>query len=193
MSPLAPTRPRDARGAYLLARRGWRYALARVRAPWVLRGCDVVGPNARVRGWPAVDNEGGFIRVGRNFCVHAELARAQLYAGPGAELLIGDDVFVNQGVVLSASARIVVGNRVLIGPGCTVIDNDFHGLVDRNDPPPSEPITIGDDVWLGTRCLVLRGVTIGAGAVVAAGAVVTQDVPPRTLVAGMPARVIRSL
>ena len=66
-------------------------------------------------------------------------------------------------------------------------------LHQRDDGGKTAPIHIGDDVWLATRAIVLRGVTIGDGAVVAAGAVVTRDVPERTLVAGVPARRIRSL
>ncbi|MEB3197572.1 MAG: acyltransferase [Candidatus Sericytochromatia bacterium] len=174
-------------------RRAGRYLASRLWAPWALRHCDRLGNGARVRGRPVVENEGGQIVIGRRFCVWSYLSRVQLYVGPGGLLEVGDDTFVNNGSVLSASRHIAIGSRVYIAPGCTLLDNDFHGTDGRGDSPKQAPIVIGDDVWLGTGVTVLRGVTIGPGAVVAAGAVVTRDVPARTLVGGVPARVIRPL
>jgi maltose O-acetyltransferase len=75
------------------------------------------------------------------------------------------------------------------------MDNDFHRVEPerRHEVPESLPIILGENVWLGARVVVLRGVTIGAHSVVAAGSVVTRDIPPRTLAAGVPARVVREL
>jgi acetyltransferase-like isoleucine patch superfamily enzyme len=73
------------------------------------------------------------------------------------------------------------------------MDSDYHDLNDHSLPGKSSPVKIGDNVWLGARATVLKGVTIGDGAVVAAGALVTRDVPSRTVVAGVPARVIKHL
>lgn len=116
-------------------------------------------------------------------------------ARPGAELVIGNKVGIS-GAVLYAWQRIEIGDRVAIGAGAAVYDSDFHPL----DPEAREhgdltqvgvaPVVIESDVWLCARCLVLKGVTIGRGAVVGAGAVVTKDVPPGTIVAGVPARVV---
>ncbi|MFP5503145.1 MAG: acyltransferase [Candidatus Sericytochromatia bacterium] len=173
-------------------KKAFQYVLKRALAPLALRGCRV-GPGARVRGFPVVENEGGVIAIGRNFCVFSYLAKVQLYAGPEGRLEIGDDTFVNNGTILSASQLIRIGSRVNIAPHCVLMDNDFHGTADRDGPPKVSPIVIEDDVWLGTRVTVLRGVTIGRGAVVAAGAVVTKDVPPYTLVGGVPAKVLKHL
>ena len=72
-----------------------------------------------------------------------------------------------------------------------MLDDDFHAItVDGVERPSVAPVRIGDRVWVGTRAVVLKGVTIGDGAVVAAGAVVTSDVPAGTVVAGVPARVV---
>lgn len=185
---LAPSR--DPR---LFARKAVQYALKRLLAPIALRGCTKVGPGARVRGFPVVDNLGGEIVIGRNFCLFSYLAKVELYAGPGARLEIGDDTFVNNGTSLSASTHIKIGSRVNIAPHCTIIDNDFHGTVDRDGPPKMAPIVIEDDAWLGTRVTVLKGVTIGKGSVIASGAVVTKDIPPGVLAGGVPARVIKTL
>lgn len=173
--------------------RAMRYAARRLWAPVALAGVTRCGPGARVRGLPVVENEGGEIVIGRRFCVWSYLARVQLYAGPGARLTVGDDVFVNNGAVLSASVDIRIGDRVNIAPRCTLLDNDFHGTEARDAPPKAAAIVLEDDVWLGTGVTVLRGVTIGRGAVIAAGAVVTRDVPPGVLAGGVPARVLRVL
>jgi acetyltransferase-like isoleucine patch superfamily enzyme len=140
-----------------------------------------------------VENEGGRIVIGSRFCVWSHLGRVELYAGPGATLAIGNDVFVNHGTVLSASCGITLGDRVNVAPRCTLLDNDFHGTDTRDAAPRMAPIVLEDDVWLGTGVIVLRGVTIGRGSVVAAGAVVTRDVPPGVLAGGVPARVLRPL
>jgi len=73
------------------------------------------------------------------------------------------------------------------------MDCDFHGVDNRTETAPAAPIIVEDDVWLATRVTILKGVRIGRGSVVAAGAVVTKDVAPYTLVGGVPARLIRSL
>jgi acetyltransferase-like isoleucine patch superfamily enzyme len=117
----------------------------------------------------------------------------QLSAGPGARVTIGDGTFINNGTVVSARSQVRIGRRCQIAPGVVVMDSDFHEVGDLSRPGPSRPIFIGDDVWLATRAMVLKGVTIGNGAVVASGAVVTRDVPPHTLVAGVPARPVRVL
>lgn len=179
--------------AHVRLARAWRYIKASCWAPLALRGCTHVGPGARVRGRPVVENEGGRISIGARFCVWAYLARVQLYAGPGGVLEIGDDTFINNGSVLSASRHISVGHRVNIAPGCTVIDNDFHGTDERDAPPACAPIVLEDDVWLGTGVTVLKGVRIGHGSVIAAGAVVTKDIPAGVLAGGVPARVLRRL
>jgi acetyltransferase-like isoleucine patch superfamily enzyme len=182
--------PRDPRA---FARKAFHYALKRLLAPIALRHCTEVGAGARVRGFPVVENEGGTIRIGRNFCVFSYLAKVQLYAGPGAVLAIGDDTFVNNGTTLSASCAITIGSRVNIAPHCTLIDNDFHAVDQRDAAPKMAPIVLEDDVWLGTRVTVLKGVTIGQGSVIAAGAVVTKDIPPGVLAGGVPAKVLRKL
>ncbi|MBI4818115.1 MAG: hypothetical protein HY791_17770 [Deltaproteobacteria bacterium] len=74
-----------------------------------------------------------------------------------------------------------------------VIDCEFHELYRRNQRPPARPVTIEDDVWIGAKASILPGVTIGRGAVIGVSAVVAHDVPPFTIVAGVPARHVRKL
>jgi acetyltransferase-like isoleucine patch superfamily enzyme len=173
----------------------WRYMLKRLNAWWVFRRCDAVGRGARLRGKPHIERNGGRICLGQDVCIYSYLATVELYAGPGAELVLEDGVFVNNGVILSASQAIRVGARSMIGPHCVLMDNDFHGVEpqERHAGGVCASITLEEDVWLGTRAIILKGVRIGRGSVVAAGSVVTKDVPAGVLVAGIPARVVRSL
>jgi acetyltransferase-like isoleucine patch superfamily enzyme len=102
------------------------------------------------------------------------------------------------GTTLVAAARIRIGDRVLVGGNASIVDFDFHPLTPEGraedvNAGAAAPIVIEDDVFVGMEALVLKGVTVGEGAVVGAGAVVTQDVPPRTVVAGNPATVVREL
>jgi acetyltransferase-like isoleucine patch superfamily enzyme len=106
----------------------------------------------------------------------------------GALIEIGDGTFLNHRTEVIAHERVSIGRRCLVAWDVQILDSDSHHL---GDAPVTEPISIGDDVWIGCRATVLKGVTIGAGAVVAAGSVVTRDVPPAALVGGNPAKVLR--
>ena len=106
----------------------------------------------------------------------------------GAVLSIGEGSFVNHRSELIAHERVEVGRHCLFAWDVQVMDSDSHSV---DGLPHTAPVVIGDRVWIGCRATVLKGVTIGDGAVVAAGSVVTRDVPARALVAGNPARVVR--
>jgi acetyltransferase-like isoleucine patch superfamily enzyme len=115
----------------------------------------------------------------------------------GAVLEIGDE-FAMTGGSICAAERIAIGNRVAVGANTTIVDTDFHPLdpIDRQVDSAvgkTAPIAIEDDVFIGMNCLILKGVTIGRGSVVGAGSVVTRDVPPGTIAAGNPARLLRRL
>ncbi|MEU1901602.1 sugar O-acetyltransferase [Nocardiopsis dassonvillei] len=111
----------------------------------------------------------------------------------GLNTAFGEDVFVNQGCTFMDRGGIRVGSRVMIAPRVSLITGGHPlPLAERREYLSFAPIVIEDDVWIGAAAVVTQGVTIGAGSVVAAGAVVTLDVPARTLVAGVPARVIRA-
>jgi acetyltransferase-like isoleucine patch superfamily enzyme len=136
---------------------------------------------------------------------------AFLHAAPTATTRIGDDSGIYYGTAfeLGAAARVTIGNyctlvgpilrveselrignHVLIAYGVVITDCESFGVGWRQSP---RPITVGDDVWIGIRSIILSGVTIGSGAVVGAGALVCEDVPPMTIVAGNPARVVRRI
>jgi len=102
---------------------------------------------------------------------------------------IGAHTIVNQWCVLDGRGGLRIGNNVSISPGVWLL-TDGHDMNDPFFPETLAPIEIGDYAWLGSRALVLPGITIGEGAVVAAGAVVTKDVCPYSVVGGVPARPI---
>jgi len=115
-------------------------------------------------------------------------------------LIIGSRVNIGHQVNISCNREIVIEDDVLIAAHCTISDNDGHPLDARQRaqgmPPPAEstkPVRICRMAWIGTGVVILKGVTIGEGAIVGAGSVVTASVPPYTVVAGNPARAIKSL
>ena len=112
---------------------------------------------------------------------------------PGAVLKIGS-LCGFSGTVVAAANRIVIGDRVLCGVNSIITDTDWHGIdPSERDEARSAPISIEDDVWIGEGAIVLKGVTIGHGTVVAAGSVVTRSLPPMVLAGGNPAAIIRAV
>ena len=115
---------------------------------------------------------------------------------PHASLVIGHHVGIS-GSSIAATNRIEIGNYVLIGSGCLITDSDAHpiGLMDRRDNRACKtaPIMIEDDVFIGARSIILKGVRIGRGSVIGAGSVVTTDIEPFVVAAGNPCKVIRSI
>lgn len=106
----------------------------------------------------------------------------------GSTLTLGEG-YINNKATIDCFDSITIGNRVAISKGVTIRDSDNHSI--NGNKRVSAPIIIGDNVWIGLNATILKGVHIGSGAVVAAGAVVTKDVPKNALVGGVPARIIK--
>ncbi|MDO5449691.1 MAG: sugar O-acetyltransferase [Akkermansia sp.] len=131
-----------------------------------------------------------FGRVGSNVYVEPDFT-----CEFGKNIFIGDNVYINFGAVLLDCSRITIGNNVLIGPNVGMYSAN-HSL----DPEERAQgaliggrITIGDKAWIAGDVKIMAGVTIGEGAVIGCGSIVTHDIPPRTLAAGNPCRVIRPI
>ena len=167
----------------------WHAAAVReqVKATWSLRRASRVGRRAQVLGWPTVDATN--LEIGNEFKIWSG-HRQTLISGWG-RIRIGDRVFVNCGTVLLSVLEIEIGDDVALANEVYVMDSNSHGVEGR--PHVEAPVRIGDGTWVGARAMILPGVTIGKRVVVAAGSVVTRDVPDEVLVAGNPARVVRPL
>jgi acetyltransferase-like isoleucine patch superfamily enzyme len=113
---------------------------------------------------------------------------------PGANFSIGDNTYITAASIIHCSTSISIGRDCAIAWGTTIMDTDFHSIVyeDGNQNSISKPIVIGDKVWIGCNCTILKGVTIGNNNVIAANSLVNRDVPPNSLVAGNPARVVKT-
>ncbi len=172
----------------------WDNGRAVLRGRWYLRHADQVGDRVRLRGHPVVRNRGRMV-IGERVQLVSTIATLELVSDEGGLLEIGDRSLVNFGCSLVATELVRIGARCHIGPYTLMQDNDFHRVEPerRLEVPPSEPIVVEDNVWIGARCIIMGGVTVGEDSCVGAGSIVTADVPRRTLVAGVPARVIREL
>ena len=113
----------------------------------------------------------------------------------GLNIHVGDRFLANYNVTILDIAPVRMGNDVMIGPGTCIItvNHPLSPKGRRNHLGIAKPVTIGNDVWIGANCTILPGVTIGNNVVVAAGAVVTKDVPDNCVVGGVPARIIKEI
>ena len=153
------------------------------------------------------------IKIGRDSLLECNL----ILEKETGNISIGNRTYISGGTSIISIHRIEIGNDVTIAWGCTIYDHDSHSVYwnersrdtlqcikdykktgnfiqNKNwSKVKSAPIKIEDKVWIGFDCLILKGVTIGEGAVIGAKSVVTHDVPPYTIVAGNPARVVKTL
>lgn len=175
-----PTRIKDLLGRMLPL--PWQMS----RAPLSLRKCQRVGIGTRVVGRrPLIDNE-GTIEIGRGAMLASEWAPVQLRTIETGRIVLDDLAKVNYGASITSISEVRIGRDAKVGPFCVVDDRIFDGATTSG-----RPIVLEDDCWLANRVVVLPGSVVGAGAVVAAGSVVDGEIPPRTLAAGSPAKVIR--
>lgn len=174
-----------------LASKSARYALELATARLYLTGISL-GTGVRTLGKPRIENH-GTISIGAHTLLRSINVPVELACEAGAELTIGQHCMINYGVSLGCTKSITIGDRCRLGPYVMVVDTGFHELYDRQKRPPSQPVVLEDDVWIGAKASVMPGVHIGRGAVIGAGAVVTRDVPAFAVVAGVPAQIIKQL
>ncbi len=171
-----------------------------------VKQCQSVGSKLVVKGPFRIKNS-GLILIGDSCIIDStKEARIRLDVGSQAVLKMGNQVYLNEGVHITCDIAVTIGNCCLIASDVVIMDDDGHPLESKNRrdywPKTPEdrlqrsvgaPIDIADNVWIGTRSIILKGVTIGEGSVIAAGAVVTRSIPPKVLAAGVPARVIKTI
>jgi acetyltransferase-like isoleucine patch superfamily enzyme len=158
---------------------------------------ESIGRDADFRKPTCFEVVGPRISVGNHFHAMATKdGRIRLMTWPETEgrITIGDFVALSPGVRLKSATSVTIGDACVIAENVYITDADWHGIYERIYPPGEmAPVTIGNNVWISDGATVLKGVTIGDNSIVAAGAVVTSDVPRDTIVGGIPAKPIRRL
>jgi len=170
--------------------------------------CCIIGSNSILYNTATISNNQNIkenIIIGDYTHIRGEL----LTLGHGGNIKIGNYCYVGEGTRIWSGVSINIGDRVLISHNCNIFDNDTHPInpVQRhqqykdiisigqplNIDLKDKPIFIKNDVLIGANCIILKGVTIGEGAIIGAGSVVIKDVPAYTMVSGNPAKIIREL
>jgi acetyltransferase-like isoleucine patch superfamily enzyme len=164
---------------------------ARLRGLLLKRRIDSGGHRLLAAPRVSVVNAGPSSRLelGRGVSLR-EGVRLMFEGGGNGAISIGDDVFVNARSEIRCEQSISIGAGTTISFDVVIMDTDFHHL--DGSLGRVAPVVVGEHVWIGARAMVLKGVSIGAGAVVAAGALITRDVPAGALVAGVPAKVLKT-
>ena len=184
---------------------GNKLAVASMKDAWKKAGNIHVADSAKI--FPEVQMyalPSGSISVGKRTCIRGCLEIQR----DGGKITIGENCYVGDHTRIWAADSIQIGNHVLIAHNCNIFDNDTHPTDAAQRREDAEeiiwqgnrkdfsslrkaPIVIDDDAWIACGCTILKGVHIGAGAIVAAGAVVTKDVPAGAIVGGNPARILK--
>ena len=174
----------------------------------LIKGNNVQFSSFRTNGIPWIMvAQGGRMSIGKNFCMNNGVKgnpigcyeRCTFFVDRGCTLTIGDNVGISQ-TALIAHADLTIGDNVKIGGGTCIYTSDFHSLdatirASKEDMKHrvSKPVIIEHDAFIGARCLILKGVTIGVGSIIGAGSVVTKSVPAGEIWAGNPAKFIREI
>lgn len=186
----------------------WAMGIVQIPRNYVFCLLHGLKPDAtwRFYGLPLIriGGRGSSIKIGKKFTVVSKdshnsfgiIQRANVRTvSHGAQIIIGYNVGIS-GCTISASKRIEIRDHVMIGSGAIIADSDAHNVdpVKRRNGELSEsrPVVIEDNVFIGARAIILKGVTVGHDSTVGAGAVVTKSVPPYSVVAGNPAKIVRT-
>lgn len=188
-------------GLHVAAREGLAWVLRFFYFEPLFRGqCESIGRGLRMEQLPYLTGRGRLV-VGDRVRLSGRPSFTfgnRLHEMP--MIVLGEGTFIGHECSIRASDSVRIGRHCLLAGGVIVTDYDGHPLDAKRrrlgEPTPSEqvrPVTIGDDVWIGQRAIILKGVTIGSRSVIGAGAVVVRDIPPDCVAGGNPARVVRNL
>jgi maltose O-acetyltransferase len=185
---------------------------SRIRSEWYLRRflllekarhkLLVVGKHVRLNVPVRGEGEGTLIIGNRNSFGYGPAPRLGTgeillqTRNPNAKIVIGEASWFNNNVSIVANQQITIGDRCAIGDLVSIYDCDYHEInpaTRYRSTGLTKPVRIGNNVWLGSRVIVLKGVTIGDNSVIAAASVVTKPIPANCIAAGNPARVIRTI
>jgi acetyltransferase-like isoleucine patch superfamily enzyme len=150
-----------------------------------------VGEEPKLVGKPWIDARDGKLHIGNRFRLASRPVTSHMVAGPGALLHIGDDVSIGCGAAIAALEHVHIGDDTRIGPFVIIMDTNFHGgSGDQSIQHDCRPVMIGAGCRIGSRVTITRGATIGDGAEILAGSVVSSAIPPGACAAGGRARII---
>ena len=165
--------------------RQWLFRLKMINAGVTFQlPCFVVGK------MPRLDCSGS-LELGKSVCFRGVRVGSNITVGNKGSLVLSDGVFINNGVNICCAHRIKVGDHTKIADEVIIYDTNFHPT-SEGEPVEQNSVNIGRNVWIGARAIILPGSNIGAHAVIAAGAVVNGDIPPRSIAGGVPAKVLGS-
>ena len=159
---------------------------------------DSLGVEPRFAGCQHIDVRGPRISAGDHFHAYAtkhepiSLAVDPFAAGGGG-IKFGNYCIIAPGVRIRSACSITIGDNCMFGEDTLVTDADWHDHYHRIYPGKELPVVLGNNVWVGTRVTICKGVTIGDNSIIGAGSIVTRDVPPNSIAGGNPARVISQL
>jgi acetyltransferase-like isoleucine patch superfamily enzyme len=155
-----------------------------------LRGSVHLGDAPQLIGKPTVYAGEGQLRIGDRFTLSSRPVASHLVAGNGGTLSIGDDVAIGCGAAIAAYERVEIGSGTRIGPFVIIMDTNFHSAGDQSVRHDCLPVVIGERCVIGCRVTIVRGATIGDGAEILAGSVVSSAIPAGACAAGGRARII---
>lgn len=143
----------------------------------------------KARGRHKININNGKIKISQGVFLYPDVKLSVNGIEKKAELVIGENTSIGDRTEIHVGSRVSIGRNCSISWDVCILDRDYHKFNRVNEEP--KEIFIGDNVWIGCRAIILKGVNIGDGAVIAAGSVVTKDIPARCCVAGNPAKVIK--
>jgi acetyltransferase-like isoleucine patch superfamily enzyme len=149
-----------------------RLAAALVNAQVQIRGKTRVPFSLRLFGRISLRGSGD-VEFGQSLTLVGDVVPIELVSHPGARIAIGDHTFIKYGSSISAYKHVKIGRHCLLGHYTLIVDRDEHGVERRELAPPAAPVVVGDHVWIGSRALILPGISIGHHSVIGAGSVVT--------------------
>ncbi len=172
----------------------------------IFRYNKISGPRPKIRGLLLLKNNGGSIQFGEECILNSSKykniiggdTRSSIIVKAGASLVVGKNFRMSNSAIYCAKS-IVIGDNVMVGGSCKIWDTDFHPLsqVGRLNNPnegyKTRPITIGNSVFIGGFSIILKGTTIGDGAIIGAGSVVSGNIPSKEIWAGNPAKFLKSI
>ncbi len=169
----------------------WRVLWDRMRSHCLALRGGKLGEKCQLGPYVRVDNPRKLV-LGKR-CQIEEWVWFKM-VNPAARISVAEHSFIGRGSEFDVSDQVQVGSHVLIAPGVFITDHGHNasaGALIEEQGCTAAPVVIGDDVWIGARAIILKGVTIGNGAVIGAGSIVNRSVEPNAIVAGVPAKLLR--